>query len=181
MIYVCVWAIYFRIFEKPHKFLLPRTFFGRHCNVSTAGHAKKLLTDTISLRNSFKKYVAGLGLSYCRVLDSCCVTDCTSTANIDSRLEALKTVTAQDSVHFLSPGYDNLICNILHTDTVVQGSSGNKPISSKSHLWRGFRSTVGAAATTPSNWPISRGRGNHDRGRSLRGGSHDQLFHPYQK
>ncbi len=95
------------------------------------------------------------------MLDSCRVTDCTFTANIDSRLVAFKTVTAHDSVHFLRLGHDNLVCKILHTDAVARCSSGNKTVSSEFHFWRGFFSIVGAAATIPSNHPIPRRRGNH--------------------
>jgi hypothetical protein len=90
---------------------LPRFLFSGCCSqsghsgtVNKDSYAQKPLTDTIGLRNCLKKFVASLGLSKCRVLDSCCVTDCAPTANINSRLDALKKVTAQDSMHFLSMG-----------------------------------------------------------------------------
>jgi hypothetical protein len=150
---------------------------GHSGNMQKEGHAQKLLTDTIGLRNCLKKFVAGLGLGNCRVLDSCCVTDCATTANITVRIDALKTVTAHDSVHFLGVGYDNLVRNILHENNTRGGSGDNKPASTKSHFWRGFRSTVGAATVTPSsrpNQPLSRGRGSSGRGRGFRGGHRHQ-------
>jgi hypothetical protein len=150
---------------------LPRFLFSGCCsqpghsgNVHKDGHAQKLLTDTIGLRNCLKKFVASLGLGNCRVLDSCCVTDCASTVNITVRLDALRTVTANDSVHFSSVGYDNLVRNILRESITRDVSGDNRQLSSKTHFWRGFRSTVGAAAVTPSsrpNRPPSRGRGSN--------------------
>ncbi len=76
--------------------------------MSEIGHVKLLRTETIGLRICLKRFVSGLGVSLCRVFDSCCVTDCNPTANVETRVESLRTVTASDSVHFLGPGYDNL-------------------------------------------------------------------------
>ncbi len=53
------------------------------------------------LRNCLKKHVAGVVISNCRVLDTCCVTDCNPTANLKTRIDALRAVTAKDSIHFL--------------------------------------------------------------------------------
>ncbi len=168
---------------------LPRFLFSGCCsqpghsvNVHKDGHAQKLLTDIIGLRNCLKKFVASLGLGNCRVLDSCCVTDCASTANITVRLDALRTVTANDRVHFSSVGYDNLVRNILRENITRDVSGNNRQLSSKTHFWRGFHSTVGAAAVTPSsrpNWPPSCGRGSNGRGRTFRGGRCHHPFHPY--
>jgi hypothetical protein len=76
---------------------LPRYLFSGCCkqaghstNVNMDGHSKRLLMDTISLGNNLKKFVCNLGLTDCRVIDTCCVTDCNMTADIDSRIEALK-------------------------------------------------------------------------------------------
>ncbi len=152
-------------------------------NVLKDGHAQRLLTDIIGLRNCLKKFVASLGLGNCRVLDCCCVTDCASTANITVRLDALRSVTANDSVHFSSVGYDNLVRNILR-ENIREVSGDKRQLSSKTHFWRGFRSTVGAAAVTPSyrpNWLPSRDRGGNGRGRTFRGGRRHHPFHPYQK
>jgi hypothetical protein len=61
---------------------------GHSTNVNNEGHAQKLLTDIIGLRTCLKKFVASLSLGNCRVMDSCCVTDCVSTANITTNLNS---------------------------------------------------------------------------------------------
>jgi hypothetical protein len=124
---------------------LPRFLFAGcctmpgHCtNVSSEGYDQKLLIDIIGLRTCLKKFIASLGLGNCRVMDSCCVTDCVSTANIPTRLEALRTVTSTDGVHFTSVGYDNMVRNIVREGT-RDVSDAKKPTASKPHFWRGFR------------------------------------------
>jgi hypothetical protein len=169
---------------------LPRFLFAGCCsalghstNVDSEGHAQKLLTDIIGLRTCLKKFVASLSLGNCRVMDSCCVTECVSTANITTRLDALKTVTATDSVHFTSVGYENLVRNIVREGN-RNVSDARKQTSSKLHFWRGFRSTFGAAAVTPNyrtNWQPGRDRGGSGRGRPFRGGRRHHPFHPYRK
>jgi hypothetical protein len=164
---------------------LPRYLFSGCCNqtghspnVNKDGHSKRLLTDIIGLRNSLKKYVSNLGLLNCRVIDTCCVTDCNVTSDIDSRIEALKLVMAKDSVHFLSTGYDNMVTSIVRT---CAGTLNVKPAAakaSKSHFWRGFRSTVGSSASTPSSRPSYRGRGHYGRGRGYGG---TNRHHPYKR
>ncbi len=68
---------------------LPRYLFAGCCkqndhstNVGDPDHAKTILADVIGLRNTLKKFVSGLGLNRCRVLDSCSVTDCTATEDL---------------------------------------------------------------------------------------------------
>ncbi len=75
---------------------LPRYLFAGCCtqvdhstNVSEPGFAKSLLTEVIGLRNGLKKFVSGLGVPACCVLDSLCITDCPVTANMETKLEAL--------------------------------------------------------------------------------------------
>jgi hypothetical protein len=112
---------------------LPRYLFNGCCtqtdhstNVGTSNHAKSPLMDVIGLRNALKKFVSSLGISRCRVLDSCCVTDCTTTANLETRLDLLKRVTAKDGVHFNASGYDNLVQNIVSNmeTTAMKAVSG---------------------------------------------------------
>ncbi len=74
-----------------------------------------LLKTKQKLEARKKRFVAGLGASKCRVLDTCCVTDCSPTANSVMRVDALKKVTASDSIHFLNMGYDHLVKNIMQT------------------------------------------------------------------
>jgi hypothetical protein len=167
---------------------LPRYLFAgcckqtEHCaNVGLPDHPSKILGDAIVLRNCLKKFVSGLGLGNCRVLDTCCVTNCIPTANADIRIEALKTVTAKDGVHFHGIGYENLVKSIMQTPTKSapeqQGSTttGNTKI----HYWRGFRSPVGVTASCHIRSPAIRGA--HAHGGQHRGNRTRYHYHPYRK
>jgi hypothetical protein len=164
---------------------LPRYLFsgcckqaGHSANVNMDGHSKRLLMDTISLRNNLKKFVSNLGLSVCRVIDTCCVTDCNTTADIESRIEAVKKVSAQDGVHFTSAGYDHLVNCIVNTPAGVAKNEANATKSVRSHFWRGFRSTVGSSAGAPNHRTPARGRGHMGRGRNFGG---RLRHHPYKR
>jgi hypothetical protein len=81
---------------------LPRCLFGGccklagHCpNVNEPDHVSKLLSEVIGLRNCLKRQVSGLGIANCRVLDTCCTTDFTPTADLQTRIRALREVTSQ--------------------------------------------------------------------------------------
>ncbi len=157
-----------------------------HCtNVGTANYERHLLTEIIGLRNALKIFVAGLGTDLCRVLDCCCVTDCMTTANIDTWIGALRNVTASDSVHYQSSCYDNLVKNILITKmSSKQVATGTQ--STRMHFWHGFRSPVGGNTAVPTGTFSLRGAGI---GRLLRGKTHRgrwasyaaHSFHPYKK
>jgi hypothetical protein len=161
---------------------LPRYLFGgcctlaEHCpNVAKPEHASKLLGDIIGLRNCLKKHVAGLGIANCRILDTCCVTDCIPTADTNTRLKALRTVTARDGIHFLEAGYDWLVRNILNSSE-HPSSKAKQSIKAKQHYWRGFRSPVG------TNTPGTNTQGVNSRGGHARNRSHRTLhFHPYKR
>jgi hypothetical protein len=169
---------------------LPRYLFAGcckqadHCaNVTKPEHASKILSDAIGLRNSLKKFVPGLGLSNCRVLDTCCVTDCIPPANVDNRIEALRAVTAKDGVHFSDIGYDRMVKHIMqipakpHIATSVRSTSG----TAKVHYWRGFRSPVGSTANVNNSRSTVQGRGAHARGGLHRGTRHHNPYHPYRR
>jgi hypothetical protein len=161
---------------------LPRYLFGGcctlavHCpNVAKPDHASKLLGDIIGLRNCLKKHVAGLGIANCRVLDTCCVTDCIPTADTNTRLQALKTVTARDGIHFLGAGYDWLVRNILNPSE-HPSSKAKQSTKAKQHYWRGFRCPV------CTNAPGVNTQGGNSRGGHAWNRSHRTLhFHPYKR
>jgi hypothetical protein len=164
---------------------LPRYLFtgcckqpGHSTNVNEPGHSSALLTDTIGLRNHLKKFVVSLGIKRCLVLDSCCVADCTTTANTTSRLEALRMVCAPDGVHFNPCGYENLVKSILKGDS--QLSVGNTVTSTpaRNHYWRGFKSTHGSDKAALSTRASLRGG---KTGRGGRGGRFIRQFHPYRR
>jgi hypothetical protein len=161
---------------------LPRYLFGgccalaEHCsNVAKPEQASKLLGEISGLRNCLKKHVAGLGIGNCRVLDTCCVTDCIPTADAQTRVNALRTVTACDGIHFLGARYDWLVRNILNSSE--QPSSKVKQFTkAKQHYWRGFRSLVGTN-TLGANTQAGNSRGGHARNRAHR----TLQFHPYKR
>jgi hypothetical protein len=171
---------------------LPRYMFAgcckqpSHCpNVAGVEHAKKILSDVIGLRTCLKKFLAGLGLAHCRVLDTCCIADCIPTATVDIRVEALKAAMAADGVHLTDMGYDLMVKSIVQLSAKPTSTTHSDAPSgtSKMHYWRGFRSPVGSVVNLPSsNW-TSRGRGAQARGAQARACPHrdNRQYHPYRR
>jgi hypothetical protein len=160
---------------------LPRYLFSGCCNPTThcpnvgkPEHPGKLLTEVIGLRNSLKKHAASISMQNCRFLDTCCVTDCLGTVDINTRVEALKHVTAKDSIHFHAIGYDNLVKSIMGTLARPTYTTSRKHNAAKVHYWRGFRCPVGSTAAT--NYEIDKGARQHHRGHL-----HHNPFHPYRR
>jgi hypothetical protein len=167
---------------------LPRYIFSGccdqkdHCpNITDPDHPRKMLADIICLRNSLKKIVSSHGLTNTRVLDSCCVTKCTGTANTEMRLAAIRDVMSHDGVHYLSEGYANLADNCVTAmeETVRKCETAPVDSSQQKHFWRGFRSTVGAKVCVS----VNSGRGNITRGshRGANRGRPGRQFHPYRR
>jgi hypothetical protein len=157
---------------------IPRYLFARcctdagHCtNASNADYAETLLTGFLTLRNELIRFLVTAGIKNFEVLDSCCTTACTTTANTKSRLTNLKSVTAKDGIHYVAAGYQNLAARSLSCLRTLLSESPrhSKPIT---HFWRGFKSTRGSKRALTAR---------HSRGRG-RGGSkphHARGFHPY--
>jgi hypothetical protein len=163
---------------------LPRYLFSGCCrqadhstNVMDPGHSTKLLTDTICLRNTLKKYVCELGIRCC-VLNSCCVSGCPTTANTATRIKALKPVWATDGVHFTPTGYDNLVSAIMQASARTEEITPGAARQTKLYYWRGFRSAVGASTAPNSNRGALRG-GKFCH--SERGAHNLRTFHPYRR
>ncbi len=140
---------------------LPRYLFTGCCrqpdhstNVKDTGHSTKLVTDTISIRNNLKKFVSELAIR-CHVLDSCCVTNCPTTANTPTRIEALQPVCAPDGVHFSPTGYDNLVAAITQSPVMALEVTSGTERQPKIHYWRGFRSAVGSSSALNNNRDFS--------------------------
>ncbi len=136
-----------------------------------------LLSDTIGLWNLLKKFVVGLGIKRCLVMDSCCVADCPATANTATRLGALKKVCAQDGVHFAPDGYRNLVESIMKCDSLLSVKSviAASTTAKQCHYWRGFKSCRGSALGNTSLRGATRG------GKFGRGGRFARPFHPYRR
>jgi hypothetical protein len=169
---------------------LPRYLFNSccdqksHCtNVSEPNHPQKILSDVIDLRNQLKKILSGVNLSAFRVLDSCCIADCETTSNIETRLNSLQKVNSADGVHYLAEGYRNLVKSCLAAAAVTKLRVGEHPLRPQSiHFWRGFRSPVGARCYVSPNPVRGNFRGGSfrgsNRGRNAAGSRH---FHPYRR
>ncbi len=189
---VCPPPVYKRILETTASLLtlhhsskvilvppLPRYLFtgccnqpGHSTNTSAPGYSSTLLSDTIGLRNLLKKFVVGLGIKRCLVMDSCCVADCPATASPVTRLDALKKVCAQDGVHFSPDGYRNLVDSILRCDSLLSVKSKIATAAKQCHYWRGFKSSRGSALGNTSIRGAMRG------GKFGRGGRFARPFHP---
>jgi hypothetical protein len=194
---VCPLPVYKRILETTASLLtlhhsskvilvppLPRYLFtgccnqpGHSTNTSAPGYSSTLLSDTICLRNLLKKFVVGLGIKRCQVMDSCCVADCPATANTVTRLEALKKVCAQDGVHFTPEGYSNLVNSIVKCDSLLSVKSKIATVVKQCHYWRGFKSSRGSALGNTSTGM----RGGMRGGKFGRGGRFIRPFHPYRR
>jgi hypothetical protein len=133
-------------------------------------HAGKLLGEVTGLRNCLKKHIAGLGIANCRVLETCCVTSCIPTADLQTRVSALKEVTAKDHIHFTAEGYANIVKHVLSTQSTPQ-IAPSQQTEAKRYYWRGFRSSVGvnSLVVTPRN-----ARGHHKAHRTVH-------HHPYRR
>jgi hypothetical protein len=159
---------------------IPRYLFARCCNeaghctnASNADYAETLLTGFLKLRNELIRLLVSAGIKNFKVLDSCCTTACTTTANTKNRLTNLKSVTAKDGIHYVAAGYQNLAVRSLSCLRTLLSESPcqSKPVS---HFWRGFKSTRGSkrAITT---------RHSHSRGRGGSKPLHARGFHPYRR
>jgi hypothetical protein len=90
---------------------LPRYLFASccddlsHCtNAKNDKYQENLLTGFLQLRNGLIKTLVSAGVKNFKVLDTCCTTNCATTANSKTRLSELKTVTAKDGVHYVAAG-----------------------------------------------------------------------------
>jgi lysophospholipase L1-like esterase len=127
---------------------LPRYLFTRccsdadHCtNANEENFSAKLLTNFVQLRNELIKQLVSEGITNFKVMDLCCVTNCSLTANTASRLEELKKVTASDGVHFTGTGYTNLAKRCSDCLKTLLGSMCNpkgKKAVPVTFFWRGF-------------------------------------------
>jgi hypothetical protein len=90
---------------------LPRGLSSRCCNndnrcsnANDKDYQVRLLSGFIKLRNDLIKHLVHFGLKDFKVLDSCCVTSCSPTANIPEQLESLRSATREVGTHFSVEG-----------------------------------------------------------------------------
>jgi hypothetical protein len=175
---------------------LPRYLFAHccsnaeHCtNMHEKDYQEILMSGFIQLRNSLIKLLVSHGLSNFKVMDACCPTNCSLTADIGERIVELKKITAKDGVHFIDAGYRKIAERCTACISVLLAGD-NKPCQRKPtlHFWRGFRSHRGSLlpklGSSIHHGPTERAaRGSHHglaRG-SFRNGGRNRSFHPYRK
>jgi len=148
----------------------PRYLFGsccrdpNHCtNVPQVDHPTKLLGASMHLRDVLKKKLVGKLNSNFWISDSCLATNVNTGATVTERCAGLKSVFAQDHVHFSMDGYTNIAKNIsnavrdLSAGKVGKYSNENRTAASgvsgvgRNHFWRGISSPVGSCK--PSKIP----------------------------
>ncbi len=130
------------------------------------------------------------GLTNFKVMDSCCATNCSLTANISERIVEMRKITSKDGVHFVDAGYRNIAeRSIVCISTMLAGdnrvTSQQKPTI---HFWRGIRSPRGLllpklGSSTPQTL-YGRAARSTFRGSSRGtpgGNGRNWSFHPYRK
>jgi hypothetical protein len=111
-----------------------------------------------------------------KVLDTCCVTTCKATANLNERIAEMRKVTSKDGVHFMAAGYGNLAARAI-AGLVALAAAPRKELKTTTHFWRGFKSNIGSMEPKVSAPGTARGRDHGNlRGRRLARG-----FHPYYR
>jgi hypothetical protein len=162
---------------------LPQYLFARCC--ADAGHctnfgqpdfAQNLLFGFIQLRNLLIRSLVQKGLKNFKVLDTCCVTTCKTTANLNDRVIEMRKVTSKDGVHFVAAGYGNLAARVT-ASLIALAAAPRRENKSTVHFWRGFKSDIGSLKPKVPVTVTVRGRGHN----SLRGRHFARGFHPYHR
>jgi hypothetical protein len=144
---------------------LPRRVFSRCCNdenhcsnANEEDYQACLMSGFIKQLNGFIKHLVHSGLKDFKVLDFCCVTSCSPTANIPERLECLRRVTREDGVHFSAEGYRNLAGRAVDCLNSIMAAP-RKVCKKQTYFWRGFKSPNGASVYGSQKDFSGRGRG----------------------
>ncbi len=172
---------------------LPRYLFSRCCNDS--GHCTnmsepdfpdKMLAGFVLMRHELIRHLVQSGQTDFKVLDSCCNTDCDTTASIPERLKGLRISTANDGVHLTPKGYLNLAGRATKCIKQMMVRQPKSTRKNQTFFWRGFRSTRGSswARTGPSSIHrdshalrgVVRGSARGDRRSHM-----PRPYHPYKR
>jgi hypothetical protein len=137
---------------------------------------QNLLSGFIQLRNLLIRSLVQKGLKNFKVLDTCCVTTCKTTANIAERVSEMRKVTSKDGIHFVAAGYGHLATRAT-ASLVAMLAAPRRETKATIHFWRCFKSNKGSKDSKgpTSGTARGRGRGNLWGGRLTRG------FHPYYR
>jgi hypothetical protein len=185
---------------------LPRHIFARccsdpdHCNnVGENNFQKDLLQGFVHLRTNLIRLLVTQGKTNFKVMDSCCMTNCATTADTEERIKNLRKITAKDGVHFVDEGYRTLAKRCLDCLNNLTGRVDAKPVKNGKptvFFWRGFKSRRGSVTVKPaygvslhpfggtSRNPVP-GRGGvppgQPRGRGGHWHSRPGTYHPYRR
>jgi hypothetical protein len=99
----------------------------------------------MNLRGVLIRQFVGMGVRNFKVMDSCCTTTCTPTANTAACVKELRKVVERDGIHFTAEGYQNLADRCTVCVKALLESTG-KEEGHSTFFWRGFKSTVGHKA-----------------------------------
>ncbi len=117
-----------------------------HCtNADDKDFSESLLAGFVHLKNELIKHLVRLGVVNFKVMDSCCVTTCSTTANNSERLRELRGVYNSDGVHFTADGHTNLANRVIGCLRTLL-LTPKKKTSQSTYFWRGFRSRRGSLA-----------------------------------
>ncbi len=150
----------------------------------------KILTGFVQLRNDLIRQLLSHGLTNFKVMDSCCATNCSLTANVWEWIVELRKVTSKDGVHFIDEGYRNIAKrSIACVSQLLSGTNKTSSVLKPTiHFWRGFRSSRGSLMPrlggTPSHSVHSYATRRTYRGvprSSLGGRNKTRSYHPYRR
>jgi hypothetical protein len=171
---------------------LPRYIFLRCC--SDKGHCTNanekdcqgtMLSGFIKQRNELIKILVESGLKDFKVLDTCCVTACQTTAGISERLQKLRKVMSEDGVHFSEHGYSNLANRSISCLKTIM--TDRTKSHKKQAFWRGFQSVHGSSVARGDSTMTNRGGSIppgsvfSGRARGVKRGPRSRFFHPYTR
>ncbi len=148
------------------------------------------MSGFIQLRTSLIKQLAAQGLTNFKVMDACCPTNCSLTADISERIVEMRKITAKDGVHFVDAGYRKIAERCTACIAVMLAGDSKVPSHRKPtiHFWRGFRSQRGlllpkmGSSTHQSLLDVAaRGSLRGSARGSFRTSGRNRSFHPYRK
>jgi hypothetical protein len=121
------------------------------------------MTGFTHLRNTLTHHLVASGLKNIKVIYTCCATNCAGTANTDTRLRELRTVTAQYGIHYTPEGHKNLANRCIKC-LQTMCLAPVKLQKMRSSFWHSFRSPSGSASANAQCQPVAWARAGHQGG-----------------
>ncbi len=152
---------------------LPGYLFGHccgdtsHCiNTQDKDFPETLLAGFVQMRNYLIRQLVSHRLTNFKVIDLCCATNCSLTANVWEWIVELRKVTAKDGVHLIDDGYRNITKRSIACISQLLSGTNKTGCASKPtvHFWRGFRSVRGSMMPRVGSIPFQSVHGQAARG-----------------